>query len=203
MEIIGRVVLYNLSSTRTNLELEDLENVADELNIPMSILPNADPITISKIRKSLKRVFKQCFGIDIRKNGGVVFIPLARTYQWDILKRLFISTETADILEFDICEDNKLLVSQCFDRYMKDFFYEEAPTLLDKDGKFKLPRVRIDVMNCLGMRFKYMLDMIDAYSKILGEKCEYEDKIKQLYTSLQVAIEKRMEEIEEERLYGY
>lgn len=199
---MGKLILYSLFSG-VNVDLEELENKAEQFDVDMDLLPVSTPVNIKRIRLMLKKTFHSCFGIDIRENGGVVFIPSQYLSEWNKVKELLLSVGAVEIDEVDVGVSNANLIFKKLDKKLKDFFCKEGPSFLDERGKFKLPRTRIDLMYCTQLRIVYYLELHKVYSEILGNKSVYNDKINSLYDAIKKAIEIRTEEIEEERLYGY
>lgn len=202
---IGKMIVYSLS-TNVSITLEELEEKAEEYNIPFWILPTNEHVEIKRLRTMLQKAFFYCNGINIRENGGVVFIPKNSIPTWndirDLIKSVYGFKELVEI-SYEDTQNNKGIIQKKFKDELDIFLNKEVPNFKDERGNFRLPRVRIDLMNCTKSRIEYMRSKTAIYSGIVGGFDYYIHKINFLYDGIQEAIEMREEEIEEEKLYGY
>lgn len=199
----GKIIMYSLNSG-INLTLEDMDEKAETFGVPLSLLPLDEKIKIAHVRTMLRKTFSLCFAVTVRKNGGVVFIPQNCLQLWGAVKQLFMSMGIIkDVVEFTLSEVDIGIVSLKFKEELKDFFEKEVPLFKDENGYFRLPHIRIDMMNCTKFRIEYMLKKIELYSRLGADLTMQKGKIESLYNAIQRAIEIRTEEIEEEKLYGY
>ena len=205
MTTMGNLVMYSLS-TNVMITLEELEEKAEGYNIPFWLLPSNENVDIKRLRNMLQKAFFYCNSVNIRENGGVVFIPKHSVPIWKDVKGLISSVDGfKEIIELSLEDnaDNKRVLYSKIQIELDEFLNKEIPSFKDRDGNFRLPRVRIDVMNCTKSRIEYMKKKSAIYNGVIGGLEEYINKINFLYDGIQKAIEIRLEEIEEERLYGY
>jgi len=205
MTMMGKLVVYSLS-TNVSISLEVLEEKAEKYNIPFWILPSSENIEIKRLRAMLQKAFFHCNAVDVRENGGVVFIPKQSIPIWNDIRILISSVNGfKEIVELSLENntDNRKVLFSRFKMELDDFLDKEIPSFKDENGKFRLPRVRVDLMNCTRSRIAYMKTKASIYNEVIGGLEDYIHKINFLYDGIQEAIENRLEEIEEERLYGY
>lgn len=205
MTTMGNLVMYSLS-TNVMITLEELEEKAEEYNIPFWLLPSNENVDIKRLRNMLQKAFFYCNSVNIRENGGVVFIPKQSLHTWNDIRDLILSVYGfKELIEFSLedISDNKGIVHKKIKEELDMFLNKEIPSFKDRDGNFRLPRVRIDVMNCTKSRIEHMKNKASIYRELVGGLDYYINKINFLYDGIQKAIEIRLEEIEEERLYGY
>jgi len=205
MTMIGKLVVYSLS-TNVSISLEELEEKAEKYNIPFWILPSSENIEIKRLRAMLQKAFFYCNAVDVRENGGVVFIPKLSVPVWNDIRELISSVNGfKELIELSLedTNDNKKILFSKIQKEIDNFLNKEIPSFKDENGNFRLPRVRVDLMNCTKSRIQYMKNKASIYNVDVGGLENYIHKIDFLYDGIQEAIENRLEEIEEERLYGY
>lgn len=199
---IGKIIMYSLSSN-VNINLEEMEDKARELDIPIDLLPTTDDVNIKRIRKMLEKTFRLCYSVKIRKNGGAVFIPRQYIHCWYKIKELLLSMDALkDVVEIFVSDNDRDIIFDIIEEEMEVFFDKETSPFKDSNGRIGLPHGRIDALYCANARICEARKKAEIYSTALGlEMGVYGKKVVSLCGWIKKGIENRIEEIEEDSLY--
>jgi len=170
MEKLGSLIIYSLS-TSISIDPEEFREDAISSKVPLHLLPNPinGVLPIKQIRKMLVDAFNYCYGINIRCNGGVVFIPEDMFPEWNRIMLMLFHYEGIDFQVIGVYStpvERGVLLNRIKSEI--DVFYKKEIAHLNDKGKGDITKGSVDVINNCLRRVKYMQCKTEVYSDILS-----------------------------------
>lgn len=143
INLMGIIVLYSLYSG-LQIDHEELVSVADEKGCPVEWLPSPTPnhegvIEVKGLRRSIAKVMDICGGVQVRDNGGAVFIPSDNIKKWKAFEntiRQFAGVEFVNI-EVAFTEANRKMVCTALWKSVVEGFIKEIKRVGGTDKQTK------------------------------------------------------------------
>lgn len=195
--ILGKMIMYSLSSS-LKVDLRTFLQVAKENHVPEEMLPmhtsktiNKECLEIKEVRRSIVKAVEHCRGLNIRNNGGVVFIPERYLPMWNKFEDLMLNEnfDGIDIVVMDVANtvDNRTVIARAVLEEAKGSLQLEIYKLtgIKEEGKnmkelledfirsVRRNKLKIDATNNMNERLADEYNKAKMYEGIVDENLMY------------------------------
>ena len=146
-------------------------------------------LAVKEVRHSIIKVCGKCFGLFVRENGGVLFIPKDKFDEWNPYEKTLVSFPGLEVVDLDVMDsaENRRVIVQALHNEVKENFKDEINKLDGSEdivGNLKEltlhfikaaqeKKLKIDATTNMYNRLLTMRDKVTYYERLTNVDLSY------------------------------